>query len=81
MEKYCLKNEQYNFNLTFSQLYVIISLSTERGQNTMYNFIAAIDRALDIYLKDHGNLKSESIHIHSQRWDDVVREMESSEHE
>ena len=47
----------------------------------MYNrnsFIAAIGRALDIYLKDHGNLKPESIHVHSQRWDDVVREMESS---
>lgn len=50
----------------------------------MYNrnyFIAAIDRALDIYLKDHGNLKPESIHVHSQRWDDIVREMESSGYE
>ena len=46
----------------------------------MYNrnyFIAAIGRALDIYFKDHGNLKPESIHVHSQRWDDIVREMES----
>lgn len=50
----------------------------------MYNrnyFIAAIGRALDIYLKDHGNLKPESIHVHSQRWDDIVREMESSGYE
>lgn len=50
----------------------------------MYNrnyFIAAIGRALDIYLKNHGNLKPESIHVNSQRWDDIVREMESSGHE
>lgn len=47
----------------------------------MYNFIAAIDRALDIYLRDHGDLEPEAIHIHSQRWDDVVREIEASEHE
>lgn len=71
------RNKQHNLNLTFSQLYAIINSSTERGQNV----IAAIDRALDIYLKDHGNLKPEAIHIHSQKWDDVVREMESSGHE
>lgn len=28
----------------------------------------------------HGDLKPEAIHIHSQKWDDVVREMESSGH-
>ena len=47
----------------------------------MCNCIAAIDRALDIYLRDHGDLKPEAIHIHSQKWDDVVREMELSGHE
>lgn len=29
----------------------------------------------------HGDLKPEAIHIHSQKWDDVVREMELSGHE
>lgn len=76
-----MRNKQHNLNLTFSQIYTIISLSTEREQNIMYNCIAAIDRALDIYFRDHGNLKPEAIHIHSQKEDDVVREMELSGHE
>lgn len=50
----------------------------------MYNrnyFIAAIDHALDVYIRDHGNLKPDAIHIHSQKWDDVVCETELSGHE
>lgn len=47
----------------------------------MYNCITAIGATLDVYIRDHGNLKPEAIHIHSQKWDDVMRETESSGHE
>lgn len=48
--------------------------------NSCYPFVAAIGHALDIYLNDHGNLDPKAIHIHPQRWNDIVREMESSGH-